>query len=172
MSNDAPGPQWDQPRYNDPSYNNPSAQGGPQQSWSPQHHQRPATPGPWNPNQGGSPSQEERTWAMLAHLSAPIAWIVSAGWLNIAGPLIIWFFYKDRSWFVRNAAAGSFNFTLSMWLISLVGWFLTLTIILAPIGIPLLIIGGLGALILGCLGAFRTYQGQSYTYPWQLKILN
>ena len=45
--------------------------------------------------------------AILAHLAAVIAMVVSAGWLTFVGPLIVWFIYKDKSRFVRNAAAGS-----------------------------------------------------------------
>ena len=132
MTNTQPDPQWQQPNYRNPDQPQP----GPQQPLSPQAQQPWVAPGQWNPNPGGVASQEERTWATLAHLSAPIAWIVSAGWLSIAGPLIIWLLYRDKSWFVRNAAAGAFNFTLTMWLVSVIGWFLTFTVILLPIGIP------------------------------------
>lgn len=114
---------------------------------------------------------DDRLWAIVAHLSAPIAALVSAGWLTIVGPLIVWLAKKDSSPFVRNAAAGAFNFTISMWLTSLIGWILTITVIGAVIGIPLIIIGSLGSIILGIVGAIKTSGGDSYTYPWQLRLL-
>lgn len=120
----------------------------------------------------GQPTSEERTWAMLAHLSAPVAAVVSVGWLTAVGPLVVWLMQKDRSPFVRNAAAGAFNFTLSMWLVSLVGWVLTFTVIFALVGIPMIIIGSLGSIILGIVGAVNSWNGRPYTYPWQFRVLS
>lgn len=117
-------------------------------------------------------STQERGAAVLAHLSAPIAAIVSAGWLAIAGPLIVWLFYRNHSPFVRTVAAGAFNFQISAWLMSVVGWVLCFTIILLPIGILLIILGNLLTLILGIWGAVRTSGGHQYKYPWQIRILS
>lgn len=117
-------------------------------------------------------STQERGAAVLAHLSAPIAAIVSAGWLAIAGPLIVWLFYRNHSPFVRTAAAGAFNFQISAWLMSVVGWVLCFTIILLPIGILLIILGNLLTLILGIWGAVRTSGGHQYKYPWRIRILS
>ncbi len=115
---------------------------------------------------------DERMWAMLAHLSAPIAAIVSAGWLTIVGPLVVYLTQKDRSAFVRNASAGAFNFTVAMWAFTIVGWILNFTIIGAIIGIPMVIIGAFGSIVLGIVGAIKSWNGESYTYPFQLKFLN
>lgn len=117
-------------------------------------------------------SADDRLWAMLAHLSAAIAAVVSAGWLTIVGPLIVWFVKKDSSRFVRNAAAGAFNFTLTMWLVSIVGWILTFTVIGAVVGIPLIVIGALGSIVLGIVGAVKAWNGRAYTYPWQVRVLS
>lgn len=117
-------------------------------------------------------SADDRLWAMLAHLSAAIAAVVSAGWLTIVGPLIVWIVKKDNSPFVRNAAAGAFNFTLTMWLVSIVGWILTFTVIGAVVGIPLIVIGTLGSIVLGIVGAVNAWNGRAYTYPWQVRVLS
>ncbi|WP_425309182.1 DUF4870 domain-containing protein [Ammonicoccus fulvus] len=124
-------------------------------------------------NQGSSyASADDRLWAMLAHLSAVIAAIASVGWLTIVGPLAVWLLKKDSSPFVRNSAAGAVNFTLTMWLVSLIGWILTLTVVLSVIGIPMIIIGSLGSIVLGILGALKAWKGESYTYPWQVRVLS
>ena len=60
---------------------------------------------------------------------------------------------KDRSAFVRNASAGAFNFTVVMWLLTIVGWILNFTIIGAVIGIPMVVIGAFGSIVLGIVGA-------------------
>lgn len=116
-------------------------------------------------------STQERGAAVLAHLSAPIAAIVSVGWLSIAGPFIVWLLYRNHSPFVRFAAAGAFNFQLSAWLMSVIGWILCFTIILLPVGVLLIIAANLLTLILGIYGAVRTSGGHQYRYPWQIRIL-
>lgn len=118
-----------------------------------------------------APSSDERLWAMFAHLSAPIAWVVSAGWLSFAGPLVVWLLFKDRSAFVRNASAGSFNFTISMTAATIVGWILVFTVVGAPLGALLIAVGGVGAIVLGILGALKSWNGEAYTYPWQVRVL-
>lgn len=118
-----------------------------------------------------SVSGEDRTAAVVAHLSAPIAAIVSAGWLGFVGPLVVWLIYKDRSPFVRTAAAQSFNYQITMWLTSIIGWIMVFTIILLPVGVILIAIGNLMAIILGVWGAIRTAGGNSYRYPWNIPIL-
>ncbi|WP_206079964.1 DUF4870 domain-containing protein [Propioniciclava coleopterorum] len=115
---------------------------------------------------------DDRLWAMLAHLSAPIAAVVSAGWLTFLGPLIVWLVKKDSSPFVRNASAGAFNFSITMALVSIIGWILSFTVVLAIIGIPMIILGSLGAIVLGIVGALKAWNGEPYTYPWQLRILS
>ncbi len=118
-----------------------------------------------------APNSDDKTWAILAHLSAPIAGIVSAGWVTFGGPLVIWFLKKDSP-FVRSAAAGAFNFAVSMWLLSILGWIMVFTVILAPIGFIVMAIAGLMSLILGVIGAMRVSSGQFYKYPMQIRILS
>ena len=109
---------------------------------------------------------------MLAHLSAAIGWLLSAGWLNFVGPLVLWLLFKDRSPFVRRAAAGAFNFTLGMTLMSAVGWLLVLTVLLAPIGALMIAASGVLVILFGCIGAYKVFHGFSFTYPWQFKLLS
>lgn len=78
----------------------------------------------------------ERFWTSMPHLSAPIAFVISAGSLSIIGPLIIYLVFKDRSPTVRQAAAGAFNFNLAFWLLYVVG----ATLVFTSIGIPIALI--------------------------------
>ena len=59
-----------------------------------------------------------------------------------------------------------------MWLVSLVGWILSITIVFAVIGIPMIIIGALGSIVLGIVGAVKTANGEAFTYPWQVSVLS
>lgn len=115
---------------------------------------------------------DDRLWAVLAHLSAAIAAVVSAGWLTFVGPLVVWALKKESSPFVRKASAGAFNFSVTMALASIIGWILNLTVLFAVIGIPMVIVGGLGAVVLGIIGAIKVWHGDSFAYPWQFKILS
>lgn len=120
----------------------------------------------------GPVSQEERTWAVAGHLAALVAAVVSAGWLCFVGPLVIWALYKDRSAFVRRAAAGAFNFNLVLWVMILVGWLLFFTVIGIPFAILLWLVAGVAGLVFHVLAAVRTNRGESYTYPWQIRVLS
>lgn len=114
---------------------------------------------------------DDRTPAALAHASSLIAMVISAGWLSFVGPLVMWLIYKDRSPFVRQAAAGSFNFNLGLWVMSIVGWIFILTVLGIPIGLILLAVSFLGQIIGHIVGTLRATKGQTMNYPFQIKIL-
>ena len=120
-----------------------------------------------------SPStSEERTWAVLGHLAALIAAVISVGWLSFVGPLVIWVIFKDKSAFVRRAAAGAFNFNLAIWAIIVVGWVLFITVIGIPFAILIWIVAGVSGLFFHIRAALRANRGESYTYPWQIRVLS
>ncbi|MDF8263360.1 DUF4870 domain-containing protein [Luteipulveratus flavus] len=116
-------------------------------------------------------SSQDRTASVLAHLSAPIAAVLSLGWLSMVGPLIVWFVYKDRSPAARHAAAGAFNFNLSFWILYLISWILIFSVIGLIVGVPLLIVIFVVAAWCHVKGAIRAANGQPYEYPWQLRVL-
>ncbi|MBB1483482.1 DUF4870 domain-containing protein [Tessaracoccus sp. MC1865] len=115
---------------------------------------------------------DERSMAVLAHLSAIIAMVLSAGWLSFAGPLIVWFLYKDRSGYVRRAAAGSFNFNIWAWLMNAIAWVCLFTVVLIPVSIVLWAIAGIMTLWCHIHGAVRASDGRPYDYPASVRILS
>lgn len=124
------------------------------------------------PNQRGPATSSEQSVAMVAHLSTIVAFVLSAGWLSFVGPLIVWAVYKDRSPYVRQAAAGAFNFNIAMWLVTIAGWIAILTLIGAIIGIPMIIVAFLLQLVYHILGAVRANRGEAFSYPFQLRLLS
>lgn len=112
----------------------------------------------------------DRTWAVLAHLSTIIAMIVSAGWLSFVGPLLVWLLRRDND-FVRRSAAGSFNFNIWAWVMTVVGWICAFTVVLLPVAIVLWAVAGLLTIICHVYGAFKASAGTLYTYPAQITIL-
>ena len=119
----------------------------------------------------GMLSSSSRIAAILAHLSAPIAALLSAGWLSLLGPLLVWLVKKDDP-YARRAAAGAFNFNLSFWLLYLISWLLILTVVGAVVGIPLLIVLFLVSAWCHIKGAVRAADDRPYDYPFQIRVLS
>jgi uncharacterized Tic20 family protein len=118
-----------------------------------------------------SPS-DERTWAMLAHLSI-LANLVT-GFLGPVAALVIYLIYKDRSRFVAYHAMQSFVFQLVFWVgggvAAGIAWAISgvLTAVLIgllcmPIALVISLIP-LGALVYGIIGAIQANQGQDFKY--------
>ena len=128
---------------------------------------------PYSPTSGQLPvSGEERTASILAHLSAIIAAIVTAGWLSFIGPLIIWAMYKDRSPLVRQAAAGAFNFNVGLCVMNIVAWICVFTVILIPVALVLFFIANILLFVFHIIAAVKASKGEVYHYPFQIRILH
>lgn len=117
-------------------------------------------------------NENERLWAIFAHLSVLIAMVVSAGWLSFLGPLIVWLVKKDSSPAVRVASAGAFNFNVAMWLASIAGWIAFFTILLIPLALVLWLAVLALTLWHSIRGAMAASNQQVYVYPFQLPILS
>jgi uncharacterized Tic20 family protein len=118
---------------------------------------------------------EERTWAMLAHLSVLLN--LFTGFLGGIFAIIIYFIYKDRSRFVAYHAMQSFIFQAITWigagLIATI--FITIGSVFAILIIPLLcLIPGFlilllipASLIYGVVGGVQVNNGEDFKY-WQV----
>jgi uncharacterized Tic20 family protein len=130
---------------------------------------------PYEPYQRATPSAppsgSSRVAAVLAHLSAPIAALLSAGSLSLLGPLLVWLLKKDDP-YARRAAAGAFNFNLTFWLLYLVSWLLILTVVGAVIGIPMLVVLFVVSAWCHIKGAVRAADNRPYDYPFQIRVLS
>src|SRR5918911_3076642 len=84
----------------------------------------------------GMSAQDERTWSMLAHLSALLNLITGIG--GPVAALIIWLVYKDRSQRVAFHALQSLWYQVAWLVILSVGWFITAILSLVLIGILLI----------------------------------
>jgi uncharacterized Tic20 family protein len=112
------------------------------------------------PLQPLSPS-DERTWAMLAHLSVLLNLVT--GILGPVAALVIYLAYKDRSRYVAYHAWQSFIFQLIWWV---GGGLLSVVVIgccLMPIALLISMIP-LAALVYGTIGAIQASQGQDFEY--------
>lgn len=113
----------------------------------------------------GSPSAEERQWAMFAHLSALSGYIIPLG--NVLGPLIIWQVKKEGMSFVEDQAKEALNFQITV----LIAVLICLALTLVLIGLLLLPVVGIGALIFTIIGGIKANGGEAYRYPFALRLV-
>jgi uncharacterized protein len=131
--------------------------------------QPPIPPG-GGPPAGGPPGQpplsadQERLWAMLAHLLSFVAAYIALGFL---APLIVLLVFGPRSAFVRANAVESLNFNLSWLLYAVVGAIL----IFLVIGIFILIALGIAYVVLIIIASIRANNGQLYRYPLTIRFV-
>ena len=129
------------------------------------------------PAPAGTPSADERQWAMFAHLSALLGGLVTAGWAGsvgfFIGPLVIWQMKKDTMPFVNDQAKEALNFAITVSLACLVLLILTLVTlgVGALLAFPLMAIIGIAALVLVIMAAIKANEGVAYRYPFALRLV-
>ena len=113
-----------------------------------------------------NPTQDERTWGMIAHLSAFAVFVFPFGG-NIIAPLIVWLTRRDTSAFVEAEAREALNFNISVSL----GWIVCGLLTYALIGIPLGVILFLCWLVMTIIAAVKATEGVIYRYPVTLRLV-
>lgn len=120
----------------------------------------------------GTPSAEDRQWALFGHLSS-LAGLFTGGIGNIIGPLVIWLVKKDTLPFAGDQAKEALNFNITLLIAALV--LLVLTLVTFGIGIvvtlPLGILLGLAWLVLTVMAAIKANEGVAYRYPFTLRLI-
>jgi uncharacterized protein len=106
-------------------------------------------------------SQDDKTMGMIAHLSGIVTGFI--------GPLVIWLINKDKSdktWVIEEAKE-ALNFQITI----LIAMFVcgALTIIL--IGLFLIPVVAIAALILAIMAGLKANSGESYRYPFTLRLI-
>lgn len=107
-------------------------------------------------------SDEERLWAMLAHLLALLGYVVWVG--AYVAPLVVYLVYKDKSRFVAFHALQSLFFQLALLVVGAICVLLALTIVLACIAVPAIALISIGALVYIIVAAIRAYNGELFEY--------
>ena len=110
--------------------------------------------------------KEERTWAMVTHLSAFGGYLV--GGFSFLPPLVIWLIKKDDSKFLDHQGREAVNFQLTMFLASVVSALL----IMVAIGIILLPIVVIYALVYTIIAGIKANEGVWYRYPFSIKFIS
>jgi uncharacterized protein len=111
-------------------------------------------------------TQDERTWGMIAHLSAFIGLVFPLG--NIIAPLVIWLVKRDQSTFIAEHAREALNFNITVGLAAVVCWILMLVLIGAVLFVGLAIFW----LVMTIIAAIKANEGSTYRYPFTLRLVN
>jgi uncharacterized protein len=129
------------------------------------------------PSATSAPTDEEKKWALFAHLSILVGGLVTFGWAasfgSFIGPLIIWLIQKDKMPFVADQAKEALNFGITLTLACFV--LLMLTIFSLGLGalitIPAFMAIGIAALVLVIIAAIKANEGVAYRYPVALRLV-
>jgi uncharacterized protein len=136
--------------------------------------QPPMPPGggpPGGPPPGGPPGQpplsadQERLWAMLAHL---LSFVAAYLFLGFVAPLVVLLVFGPRSAYVRAHAVESLNFNLTWLLYGIVAVILALLLI----GILILIALGIAYVVLVIIASVRANNGELYRYPLTIRFVS
>lgn len=123
------------------------------------------------PASGTAPTENERTWGMLAHLAAlgglVVPLIGHLLGLNLVGPLVIWHSKRADSAFVAAHAREALNFNITVTLAALVCALLTLLLVGFLLGWALFI----AWLVMTLIAAIKASEGVSYRYPISLRLV-
>ena len=112
-------------------------------------------------------SKDERTWGMLAHLSALLGYFLLP-FGNVIAPLVIWLVKKDESQFIADQAKESLNFQISLMIYALISGVLIIVII----GIFLLGAIYIFGIVMTIIGTIKSNNGVVYRYPLTIRLIN
>jgi uncharacterized Tic20 family protein len=112
-----------------------------------------------------STTADERTWGMLAHLSAFSGFLIPLG--SVIGPLVVWLIKRDQSAFVADQGKEALNFNISVLLAAIVCAVLVLIFIGILLGVALFIFW----LTMTIIAGIKASEGVRYRYPVTLRLV-
>ena len=112
-----------------------------------------------------TPTSEERSMALLAHLSAFAGLVIPFG--NVVGPLVMWQVKKDTSPFVADQALEALNFQITF----TIAMMLSLILIVVLVGIVTSAVLAVAWMVLTIIAAIKANEGTRYRYPFTLRLV-
>ena len=112
------------------------------------------------PPPGGAP-QEDRTIALLTHLSGIIAGFIV--------PLIIWLINKDKpekSW-LNDQSKEALNFQITLLIVYVIGVILSVILIGALINL----LAWIACIVFSIIAGVAANKGEAYRYPFALRLI-
>ncbi len=112
-------------------------------------------------------TQEERTWALFAHLSGLLATLFTG--LGFLGPLIIWLIKKDSSSFVDHHGKEALNFQLNMLILFVIS--LAFTLVTCGFAFPLPLAVVVLNIVFSIIATLKANEGKLYEYPYIVRMV-
>jgi len=107
-----------------------------------------------------APKGSDKIWSMLSHLSA----LLGVGFVL---PLVVYLAMRKESEYVAANAREALNFHISVLIYAVC----CIPLVFILIGIPMLIVLGLGSLVLAIIATVKASDGQCYRYPLTLRLV-
>ncbi len=114
-------------------------------------------------------TKEERTWSMVAHLSAFIGHFIPFG--HIIGPLVIWILKKDQMPLVDDQGKEALNFQIAVTIYAAILIALCFTIVGIVLAIPLGFVLWFFDIIVVIIAAVKANEGVRYRYPMSIRFI-
>ncbi|WP_213454045.1 DUF4870 domain-containing protein [Rhizomonospora bruguierae] len=154
------GPQYDAPSYPPPPSSGP-----------PGGYQPPPPGGYGGPGYAGAPpagyaTNDDKTWALIAHFGGALGAFISFGPLGFVGPLISYVAKGQQSPAVRAHAVAALNFQILWSIIAFVLLFVSWCMLF----IPSLIVFAI-QIIFGIIAGVKANEGQLYKYPMSVSFI-
>ncbi len=124
----------------------------------------------------GSPSAEEKQWAMFGHLSA-LTGVVTGGLGNFLGPLIVWQMKKDTLPFAADQAKEALNFNITLLIVGVAFGVIGAIFTAITLGfgailvVPLALALGVAWLVFTIMAAMKANDGVAYRYPLTIRLI-
>ena len=108
-----------------------------------------------------APKGSDKIWSMLSHLSA----LLGVGFVL---PLVVYLAMRKESEYVATNAREALNFHISVLIYAVC----CIPLVFILVGVPLLLVLGLGSLVLAIIATIKAYDGQCYRYPLTLRLVS
>ena len=107
-----------------------------------------------------APKGSDKIWSMLSHLSA----LLGVGFVL---PLVVYLAMRKESEYVATNAREALNFHISVLIYAVC----CIPLVFIMVGVPLLLVLGLGSLVLAIIATIKASDGLCYRYPLTLRLV-
>ena len=108
-----------------------------------------------------APKGSDKILSMLSHLSA----LLGVGFVL---PLVVYLAMRKESEYVATNAREALNFHISVLIYAVC----CIPLVFIMVGVPLLLVLGLGSLVLAIIATIKASDGQCYRYPLTLRLVS
>lgn len=120
-------------------------------------------------------AQDEKTWALMAHLSALSGLVIGFG--VFLGPLVVWLLGREKSPFIDRHGKEALNFGITVGIVWFVFTIAALVVGIATFGIGLIMFIPLGLALAALWAVFvviatiKASNGEDYQYPISFRFV-